>query len=79
MKNDELAFFTADLVLAATLLSCGIALQRVDKSNPRRALFFFPKTPQVEETVHKFWARKERIDPIQLNEQTRYLKSLLYQ
>lgn len=77
--NNSNHFFTSDLTLAATLLSCGIALEDIDKSDPHRAIFSFPRTPQIEQKVKEFWERETRIDPLAFNDQVRYLKSIIYQ
>lgn len=72
-------FLTKDLMLAATLLSDGVPLRDVDKTNPKQSLFVFDRSKKLDEVVNRFWARQERVEPLALGEQLRYLKSIIYQ
>lgn len=76
---DDLYFTTKDLLLAATLLVNGLPLRDVDRTNPKQSFFVFDRSKELEAIVERFWARRERIEPLALGEQLRYLKSLIYQ
>ncbi len=82
MKNeshDEVDFVTRDILLAATLLSHEIPLRDINRTSPKQSFFVFDRSERLNEIVERFWARRERVEPLALGEQLRYLKSLIYQ
>jgi len=69
---------TSDLGLAASLVACGFEIANVDKSNPRRVVFVFEKTGELDQNIDLFWSNKLLLPATQLLEHIRQLKSRIY-
>ena len=74
--NEDI-FSTSDLALAA-ILSIWFPLQKVDKRNPRRALFVFHRSKKLDNLLKKYWEKKLAIEPRQYFDQLKSLKARLY-
>lgn len=68
----------SDLGLAASLTASGFVIRRVDKSNPRRVVFIFEQSDELEDTIERFWANKLSLPASTLLENIRVLKSRIY-
>jgi len=68
----------SDLGLAASLSAAGFAIARVDKTNPRRAVFVFKDSPNLRSTIELFWSGELRLPASTLLESIRKLKSRIY-
>ena len=68
----------SDLGLAASLTASGFVIDSVDKSNPRRVVFVFEKSEQLEHSIDLFWANKLLLPATLLLENIRQLKSRIY-
>jgi hypothetical protein len=68
----------SDLGLAASLSASGFVIVNVDKSNPRRVVFVFDKSAELEETVELFWANKLLLPATTLLDHMRKLKTRIY-
>lgn len=68
----------SDLGLAASLTATGFIVIQVNKSNPRRVVFVFEKSPQLEGTIELFWSNKLLLPATVLLENIRQLKSRIY-
>lgn len=72
------SFSTSDLALS-TAISLWFPLQEIDKSqNPRRALFIFSRSNELDEIVDKYWKKELLVEPRQYFEQLKALKGRLY-
>lgn len=71
-------YFTSDLEIAAVLLSKGIKLLSIDKSNPRRANFIFEESPDIHSIVSEFVNGTLRLDPKLVFSSARVLKERIY-
>ena len=70
-------FLTSDLSLCTTLsLHCSI--ERINRSNPRRAVFVFKKTKKLDELVNAYYRDEIRISPQAYFNQLRVIKARLY-
>lgn len=76
-KKDE-TFRTSDFALITTL-SLFFPIDGTDRSEPKRVVFIFKKTKQLEETIEKYYQLKLRIEPRQFFNQTKTVKSILYE
>jgi hypothetical protein len=72
-------YSTADFYFAATLLSLGMELVEVDRSEPWRARFTFQDDPQRREWTRSYFAGRLRLDPLVLFHSSRTLKRAVYQ
>jgi len=80
MKQPELNqhyYQTSDLSLATTLsLFCPI--EDIDRSNPRKAIFIFRKTPELEKLIEQYFRNEIKISPQSYFNQLRVVKARLY-
>lgn len=67
-----------DLGLAASLTASGFVVTRIDRTNPRRVVFCFPKNPDVDKQIELFWSKKLLLPASVLLEHVRQLKSRIY-
>ena len=72
-------YSTADFYFAATLLSLGMELVEVDRSEPWRARFWFADDPQRRTWTRSYFAGRLRLDPLVLFHSSRTLKRAVYQ
>ena len=64
MNENELDVLkTSDFILASTLLTLGYDIIGIDKTNPKRVVFYYKKTSDLEVDVQEYWAGKVRVDP----------------
>lgn len=75
--NEEY-FTTYDLNLAAVLVAHGHVLEKVDKQERGKALFYFSQTVKLEELIDKYWKRKLKMDPQDLFTSLKVIKNRLY-
>jgi len=75
---DKDYFLTSDLSLCTTLsLQCPI--ERINRSNPRKAVFVFKKTKKLDELVNAYYRDEIRISPQVYFNQLRVIKARLYE
>jgi len=71
-------FRTPDMSLAVTL-SLFANVEFIDRSNPQKAVFWFHRSPELEEIIAKYWKNELRVNPIDYANQTKNLKTRIYQ
>lgn len=69
---------TSDLGLAAALLTYGSVLVRVNKENPKRAIFIFATSRELNDLVEAFRAGSLSVSALSYFENTKRLKSRIY-
>lgn len=74
---DENYYSTSDLSLATTL-SLWFPIEDIDRSNPRKALFIFRKTPELEKLIDQYFRNEIKISPQTYFNQLRAVKARLY-
>lgn len=72
-----LTYLTSDLALATTL-SLQFPIEDIDRSNPRKAVFVFRRSPALEELVNAFFTNEFKISPQVYFNQLRDVKTRLY-
>ncbi|PIS13871.1 hypothetical protein COT65_01885 [Candidatus Shapirobacteria bacterium CG09_land_8_20_14_0_10_47_13] len=76
-KLSEYYYQTSDLSLATTIsLFCPI--EDIDRSNPRKAVFIFRKTPELEKLIDQYFRNEIKISPQVYFNQLRAVKARLY-
>jgi hypothetical protein len=71
-------YSTSDLALATTL-SLFYPIEDIDRTNPRRALFVFQKSPALEKTIEEFYHNEIKVSPQLFFGQLRVIKARLYE
>ena len=75
---NENYYQTSDLSLATTL-SLFAPIEEIDRStNPRKALFIFRKTPELEKLIDQYFRNEIKISPQTYFNQLRVVKARLY-
>lgn len=77
-KMDDKYYSTSDLGHAAAI-SLFFPIEKIDRTNPRRAVFVFKRTKDLEEIVEKYWRKELRVDPLEYFLVLRAIKSRLYE
>ncbi len=75
---NEHYYQTSDLSLATTL-SLFAPIEEIDRfTNPRKALFIFRKTPELEKLIDQYFRNEIKISPQTYFNQLRVVKARLY-
>lgn len=74
---DENYYSSSDLSLATTL-SLWFSIENIDRSNPRKALFIFRKTPELERLIDQYFRNEIKVSPQVYFNQLRVIKARLY-
>jgi len=80
MKQQELNtdyYLTSDLAIA-TALSLWQPIEKINKSNPRKAVFVFKRNKQLNELVEAYFRNELTVSPQIYFNQLRTIKSRLY-
>jgi hypothetical protein len=70
-------YVTSDLALATTI-SLQFPIQDIDRSNPRKAVFVFLRSTELEDLVEGYFRNELKISPQTFFNQLRDIKSRLY-
>jgi hypothetical protein len=70
-------YVTSDLALATTI-SLQFPIQDIDRSNPRKAVFVFMRSLELEDLVEGYFRNELKISPQTFFNQLRDIKSRLY-
>jgi hypothetical protein len=77
-NTSEIQFYkTADLGLATTI-SLYFPIRTIDRSNPRKVLFVFDLTDELNALVDRFWRGEVVIEPQTFTNQIKNLKTRIY-
>jgi len=63
MKDEMDVIKTSDFTLASTLLCLGFDIIGIDKTNPKRVVFYYRKTSDLEVVIDKFWKDEVKVNP----------------
>lgn len=69
---------TTDLGLSATLTVVGFPVLDIDKTNPRRVVFLFEASDELDDSVKKYWSGELKVSANSLLDGIKYLKALIY-
>lgn len=72
-----LTYLTSDLALATTL-SLQFPIEDIDRSNPKKAVFVFRRSPALEELADAFFTNELKVSPQVYFNQLRDVKARLY-
>ena len=74
---NEHYYSTSDLSLATTI-SLFYPIEDIDRSNPRKAVFIFRKTPELEKLIDQYFRNEIKVSPQIYFNQLRVIKARLY-
>jgi hypothetical protein len=69
---------TDNFTFACVLHYDNFKLERIDKTNPKRAVFYFSDTQDCDEYVTRFWRGDNAVEPRGFVAAQKDLKSMLY-
>lgn len=70
-------YTTSDLGLTATL-SLIYPIEKIDKLNPKKVLFYFKNSPELKKMVSSYFNKKLKIEPQTYYMQVRTVKTMIY-
>jgi len=70
-------YLTSDLALATTI-SLQFPIEDIDRTNPRKAVFVFRRSPELEKLVNSYFTNKFKVAPQVFFNQLRDVKARLY-
>lgn len=76
--DDDDTWTTYDLGVSAALLCEGFELLHLDKSNPKKALFYFLKGEDIDKVANDYFADKLKIKARSFFDHLKALKNKLY-
>lgn len=68
---------THDLALAGAI-TLWYPLEAIDKQNPTKAEFIFPRDEKLDELIELYWRGELRVNPLAYFNQLKTIKSRLY-
>lgn len=68
---------TADLGLVTTL-SLSFPIRTIDRSNPRKVLFVFDLTSELNNFINKYWRSEIVVEPQTFSNQIKNIKTRIY-
>jgi len=74
---NENYYQTSDLSLTTTI-SLFFPIEKIDRSNIRKAIFIFRKTPELEKLIDQYFRNEIKISPQVYFNQLRVVKARLY-
>jgi len=74
---DQNYYQTSDLSLCTTI-SLFFPIETIDRSNIRKAVFVFRKTPELEKLVDQYFRNEIKVSPQVYFNQLRVVKARLY-
>lgn len=78
MENQIELFKTTDIKSSAYLLTIGVSLIKIIKSDPRKIIFCFTDSTELREALQQYWTNKASVSPRLLFDNFDYLKDLLH-
>jgi len=80
MTQEELKslYKTSDLALAA-IISLQSPIELIDRTNPRKALFFFKRSKKLDKAIKAYWRGETRVEPRAYFDELRRIKARLYE
>lgn len=62
--NQNDFFQSNDLPLCATLRYFGYQIEKIDRSNPAKAIFLFKRDEQLDNLIRQYWAHQLLVEPV---------------
>jgi hypothetical protein len=78
MENQVDLFKTTDIKSAAFILTTGISMVKIIKTDPRKIIFCFTDTNDLREALQQYWTNRASVNPRLLFDNFDYLKDLLH-
>ena len=70
---------TSDMNLAVSIISHGFTVKKINNDNPKRVVFYFTESNELERLIQKYWSKQLLIEPQHFSSNQKFLKSMIYQ
>ncbi len=77
LQEDKI-FASQELSLVAALVSWGFPIFSVERSDPKRIIFAFDNSPELQDAVQDFWDDSGVVSPKKYFSALREIKSRIY-
>ena len=78
MENQIELFKTTDIKSSAYLLTKGISIVKIIKTDPRKIIFCFQDSTNLKELLQQYWTNRASVNPRLLFDNFDYLKDLIH-
>jgi len=78
MALNDNSYETSDLGLAASLSASGFTIIAIDKIDPRRVIFYFTRSDELDRIINKYWSNSLLLPAQDLLSHIKMLKSRIY-
>ena len=78
LMDPSFVWTTYDLGVSSALMCSGFELLALDKTNPRKALFIFRRTDQIDEIADQYFADRLEVKARSFFDAVKALKNRLY-
>jgi len=78
MENQIELFKTTDIKSSAYLVTKGLSIVKIIKTDPRRIIFCFPDTSELKKLLQEYWTNQALVNPRLLLENLDYCKDLVH-
>jgi|APSaa5957512622_1039677.scaffolds.fasta_scaffold249692_1 hypothetical protein len=75
--NDSI-YQTSDYLLITTLLYFGFETTNINRANPKRIVFEFNKTKELENRIQELWDNKLKVNPMEFTQKQNLIKQMIY-
>lgn len=76
--NKKHKLYKTSSLPVACVLSMDFPIFDIDKTDPKRALFVFEESPELEIAISSYWSGSLKVDPQAYFNQLKVLKARLY-
>lgn len=77
--NENEFFETTDISLATTIYYFGAKIESIERADPSRAVFIFPRNKELDALIQGFWSHSLQVDPLTYFNALKEVKTRLYQ
>ncbi|HSW96411.1 MAG TPA: DUF5659 domain-containing protein [Candidatus Saccharimonadales bacterium] len=71
-------YWTSSDLSLVSVLSLFFPIEKIDKTNPRKAEFVFVRTSELDGLITRYWEREILVEPRQYFDNLKSLKARLY-
>ena len=77
-QKENRCYRSSDFYLCCFLFAKGTVIAGIDKNNPKRVVFSFEKSPELEQWIEDYWQNRAVVNPAVFVAAIKELKQQLY-
>ena len=78
MNNKIPLFRTLDLNLSAVLVSLDAKIEKIEKNQKGKSLFYFKQSKELNSIIEKYWKQELKVNPQTLFNSLKFIKNRIY-